>query len=202
MTEEPRPVAARDRWDAKYRGALGRAVKEPDPFVLRALERLGAPAPQATALDLAAGTGRHALELARRGWVCAAWDVSSVGLEILCERSRLRGLQVQSKNVDLLGEPPPAERFDLVVVVDFLDRALWGRLARLVRHRGHVIARTFTKDWPGTRPPEAFRLDRGELVGLPGFETILVEEEGGRAGLLGRRTGDSFPGRSPGSSGA
>lgn len=179
----------RERWDAKYRGRWGRELKPHDPFVARALETLG-PGADRPALDLAAGTGRHALELARRGWRTSAWDVSPVALERLAEFAAASGVTVGTGAFDLL-EPRaafPETKFELVVVVDFLDRPLWTRLHELVRPAGRLILRTFTQDWTGEKPPRRFRLEPGELrAGIEGFESIEHEESGGRAGLIARR---------------
>ena len=181
-------MSDRERWDAKYRGEWGQRVEPPDPFVMRVLDRLGEGAGRA-ALDLACGTGRHALELARRGWRTAAWDVSPVALAVLAERARAGGVLVSSEAFDLLD--PDTEFspvFDLVVVVSFLDRPLWSRLAQLVRPRGLLAVCTYTFEWPAARPPREFRLAPGELArGLEGFETLAAEEAGGRAGLFARR---------------
>jgi SAM-dependent methyltransferase len=199
-------VDDRERWDRKYRGELGRERAEPDPFVLSALERLaalGVPAPGADrALDLASGTGRHALELARRGWRVWAWDVSPVGLEILASRSReaqeaathasgsTSAATIETHAVDVLANPRPdrGEPFDLVVSVLFLDRDLFGRLSELVVPGGHLVFATVTVDHSGDKPPARFRLESGELTrGVPGFETVHAAEARGRAGILARR---------------
>jgi len=175
------------RWDAKYAGRLGRRWADPDAFVLQALAFLGVGAGR-RALDLASGSGRHAIELARRGWKTSAWDVSGVGLGLLVERARQAGLGLQTRRLDLLGMDSPQEHFELVLSCDFLDRPLWRRLARWVRPGGHVLLVTFTQDWPGDKPPAAYRLQRGELAdGLPGFSTELLFERSGRAGILARR---------------
>jgi len=178
----------RERWDAKYRGSEGEKRLAPDPFFLRALESLGGLA-GARAVDLACGTGRHALELARRGAAVEAWDVSPIALEILGRRASEHGLAVTTRALDL--SPPaalPGAPFDLAVAVDFLERALWARLGDLVRPGGHALLTTFTHDWPGAKPPLQYRLAPGELAhGIPGFETLFAEESGGRAGWFGRR---------------
>lgn len=183
----------RERWDSKYaaRGAEVAPVTPVDAFLAAALEQLG-PGAQRTALDLAAGTGRHALELARRDWRVTAWDVSPVGLALLTRRAADAGLDVETRAVDLVDpeRPPPDESFDLVVIVNFLERPLLARVADLVRPGGHLLFVTFTVDRPGAKPPLQFCLERGELArGLPGFETLLTDEHDGRAGLLGRRRG-------------
>jgi SAM-dependent methyltransferase len=185
----------RERWDERHARA---APSAPDAFVLTALERL-APA-QGRALDLAAGTGRHALLLAERGYEVDAWDVSPVGLAILSARAREARLPVRTRAVDLVGAGAPASPpWDLVVVCNYLDRGLLGELARWVRPGGHVLFTTFTVERAGTRPPLERCLRRGELSGgLPGLVTEHGFEEGGRAGILARRPGDAAAGLRPG----
>jgi tellurite methyltransferase len=180
----------RERWDDRYSGARGEQNPPPDPGVLRALAGL---TPGSRALDLAAGTGRHALVLARAGWQTHVWDVSPVGLSILEQRAQAESLVVSSRQVDLVldGMPQDAE-FELVVLVNFLHRPLWSELHQLLVPSGHLILSVPTDDWPGDRPPPRFRVRPGELnAGLPGLETILVQEEGGRALLLAQKAGGS-----------
>lgn len=173
----------RERWDERFAGELGARISAPDSFVVAALSELGDPGGR-SALDLASGTGRHALELAELGYATSAWDVSPVALEILAQRARARKLAVTTRAVDLTLELP-RERFDVVVVVDYLDRGLYARVAELVRPGGHALLATFTDDWPGEHPSPRFRLRRGELGrGAAGMLTLRVDEERGRAGAV------------------
>lgn len=183
-------LSDRERWDAKH-AAAGTGADGPDrpeAFVLRALALVPF-SRGARALDLAAGRGRHALELARRGYEVAAWDVSPVGLAILAERAAETGLEIETRVLDLLTESLPEDmEFDLVLVANFLDRPLYRRLSGLVRPGGHLVLTTFTTDRAGKTPSARHCLAPGELArGLEGFETLLAEEVGGRAGMLGRR---------------
>jgi len=181
-----------ERWDARYRDPRWDATPACDAFVLEDLEALGAGAGR-RALDAAAGTGRHALELAARGWRAVAWDVSPVGLERLAAAARARGLGVERRVVDLTGALPE-ERFDLILVVSYLDRALWPRLVERLAPGGHLLLTTFTED-AAEGPSARHCLRRGELAaGLAGLTTILHAERDGRAGLLGRVAGGSSPG--------
>lgn len=178
----------RERWDRRYADEAAEAGPV-DPFLAAALEQLG-PGAQRSALDLAAGTGRHALELARRDWRVAAWDISPVGLAVLARRAAVAGLAVETRAVDLVDPdlPLPDGSFDLVVIVNFLERSLLARVPALVRPGGHLLFVTFTVDRAGTKPPLEFCLRPGELArGLSGFETLSTDERDGRAGLLGRR---------------
>ena len=71
-------------WDRKYDEGLPSLTK-PDPYFASAYERLvdrSFPT-GGTALDLAAGLGRHALWLAHRGWQVSAVDISEVAMEKL-----------------------------------------------------------------------------------------------------------------------
>jgi SAM-dependent methyltransferase len=180
----------REKWDARYTAEYTRELSPPDDFVLRILARRGVPE-NGVALDLACGAGRHALDLARRGWLVEAWDVSPIALEILRQRAARKRLLVATREMDLAtGTPLDFRRkpFDLVLVVDFLDRNLLESLQRLVKPGGSAIVSTFTVDRPGEHPSLAYCLERGELArGLPGFATEYQEEQGGRANWIGIR---------------
>ncbi len=184
----------REKWDAKYEERYGRELSPPDDFVLRILARLPKPE-HGVALDLAAGSGRHALDLARRGWLVEAWDVSPIALEMLRKRAAKKGLLVATRELDLAAAEPFEYRrkpFDLVVVVNFLERALFAQFQNLVKPGGHLLVSTFTVDREGERPALEHCLERGELArGMPGFTTLFQDELGGRAGLFAKRDADS-----------
>jgi tellurite methyltransferase len=170
----------RERWDERHASARALPIAAADPFVLGVLAKLGG---GKSALDLASGAGRHALLLAERGWRVDAWDVSPVALEILGERAASRGLRIEARAVDLMTEPTPEPRFDLVLCVDFLSRPLFGSLPRLLVRGGSAVVTTFTLDFPEEHPSPRFRLARGELESLPGLVTKLAVEDAGRAGI-------------------
>ena len=175
------------KWDARWKASEATDPGEPDRFVLRALDQLGASEGKRS-VELAAGLGRHAFELARRGYEAEAWDVSPVALEKLGALANAAELAIDTRCVDLTGGRalPSKRAFDLVVVVNFLDRGLLTAIPELLRPGGHLLFTTFTKDWPGEHPRRAeWRLAPGELAaGLAGLSTVLVEEQSGRAGIL------------------
>jgi len=174
-----------ERWDAKYRDAKWEALPPCDPFVLAALAECGDGAGR-RALDAAAGTGRHALELASRGWRTDAWDLSSVGLSRLAGFAEANGLGVATREFDLT-HALPDDTFDLVVVVNYLDRELLPRLGRRLSPGGRLVFTTFTTD-RDSGPSERHCLAGGELAaGIDGLVTQRYEEQGGRAGLVAAR---------------
>src|SRR5258708_19924465 len=77
-------AASASEWNARYCAAAEEAPAEPAEFVRELLPLL----PLGRALDLACGTGRHALLLASRQQPVTAVDSSDVALAILARRAR------------------------------------------------------------------------------------------------------------------
>lgn len=168
------------RWDARYReeGAIARA---PSPFVVSALERWGPRPPEgARALDVAGGSGRHALWLARRGLAVTLVDISSVGLDLARDLAR-PGLALGALALDLEQEPLPAGPWDVIVDFHYLQRELFPVFARELAPGGLLVfAQPTRKNLERhPRPGPAHLLDDGELprliAGL-GLEALLLEE--------------------------
>ncbi|HMR04455.1 MAG TPA: class I SAM-dependent methyltransferase [Polyangiaceae bacterium] len=175
----------RERWDARYAREDPRSARVPDGRVTAAIEALQ-PQPL-TALDLAAGSGRHSLWLATRGIVTEAWDVSPVALDLIMARAQVAGLTIATQVVDLAGGLPTTAPRDLVLMVDYLERGLFPHLCALLQPKGVAVVCTFTDDFKGEHPSQRFRLRVGELRGLPGLRTEHATEHNGRALLVARR---------------
>src|SRR5258708_25369123 len=79
--------SSKSDWDAKHRLAAGAPPAEPASIVRELLPLL----PSGPALDIACGTGRHALLLASRRQQVTAVDSSRVALKILEARARGMG---------------------------------------------------------------------------------------------------------------
>ena len=106
----------RQRWDAKHRDGPA-TVDPPSAFLVEHAHLL----PGGRTLDLAAGSGRNAAFLARRGHAVVAVDVSWQGLA----RVRQREPGITCIQMDL--DAPAFRRgsVDAIVVVSFLDRRLF-----------------------------------------------------------------------------
>jgi SAM-dependent methyltransferase len=138
----------------------------------------------ARVLDLGAGTGRHAVYLARHGARVLAVDVSDVACEVLRDRVLWAGcaesVSVEQGRIDL--DALPAERFDLIVdsyatchilsaeARSELLRALVGRL-----RPGGVL---YTA---GMGADDAFY---APLAGIRGDASVAVDPHNGIAKLL------------------
>lgn len=171
----------RQKWEARYRGIEDHS---PEPaYVLREYAYL-LPT-RGEALDLAAGLGANALFLAKRGLHCTAWDIAANAMEHLAAQANIEGVTIVCEVRDVLAEPPPLQRFDIIVVSRFLDRTLCPAITAALRPGGLLFYQTFTKEKtdPALGPSNpAFLLECNELLRLfPGL-TVRAYQEGGQLG--------------------
>jgi tellurite methyltransferase len=149
-------------WDERYRRGE-HASRGPTPLLRSAVEHLT----PGHALDLACGTGRHAILLAECGWNVTAVDSSRVAIEILQQRAGEAGVTVDSLVADLeLGEfKIEPDAYDLVCVFYYLQRDLFPEIRAGVKNGGMVVAAIHLNDGkPEARPRNpAFLLEPGEL---------------------------------------
>ncbi|TMA69869.1 MAG: class I SAM-dependent methyltransferase [Deltaproteobacteria bacterium] len=164
----------RERWDARWRADAG--ATEPSPFLIALdalLPRAGA------ALDVAGGTGRNAVWLARRGLDVLCADVSPVALALARERAAAAGVALRTIAVDLETEPLPRGPFALIVAIDFLHRPLLAAVPDALAAGGLLVMSqpTRTNLTRNARPSARFLLDDGELPGLVvGLEVVCYVE--------------------------
>jgi SAM-dependent methyltransferase len=163
-------------------------------LVLREYEHLLPPPESRTgeALDLACGLGASSLWLAQRGLRVSAWDLSPVAIARLSSKADELGLPITARVRDVIAEPPPPNRFDLVLVAHFLDRGLCPAIAASLRPGGVLFYQTFSRESVTDRGPAdpGYRLAPNELLGLfPGLIVRAYRDEG-RLGDTARGTRD------------
>ena len=171
-------------WDARHREVPH------EPRACAVLQQHSRHLPQqGQALDLACGRGGNALWLARRGLTVHAWDYSEAGIRYLRAEAAKHRLDIRAEIRDVVRNPPEAERFDLLVVSRFLDRALMPALLAAVRPGGLLYYQTFLVGHPGPEPRNPdFLLRPGELSGYcEDWEVLHALEQDGQAQLVARR---------------
>jgi SAM-dependent methyltransferase len=159
-------------WDERYR--RGEHINyEPAPLLLQAAAGL----PPGQALDVACGTGRNALWLARQGWQVTAVDASAVGVGLAQDRAG--SLAVDWRVADLeRGEFVIApESYDLICVFYYLQRGLFPAVCAGLRPGGLFAGAIHIADGHNDMNP-AFLLQPGELRGFFPAWRILYHEEG------------------------
>jgi tellurite methyltransferase len=121
------------------------------------------------ALDLACGTGRNALYLAAVGFTVDALDISDVAVQRLTAAATERGAEVHARVADLEREAGslPADRYAVVVLINYLQRELFTIIPSVLALGGIVIAETVTRahiDQLGRPFDPRFVLGPGELA--------------------------------------
>ena len=144
----------------------------PSPWVERWAPLIAA---GGSVLDVAAGSGRHALWLAGRGHAVTAIDRDAEALASI-------GDGVETLVADLEGAvwPLPGRRFDAVVVTNYLWRPLWPCLHEALAPGGVLVVETFAAGNESVgrpRNPE-YLLARGELLSLAEGLRIVAYEDG------------------------
>lgn len=149
---------SRRRWESRYSEAHG--IPAPSAFILDHAGMIGH-----RVLDVAGGSGRNALFLARRGCDVHLIDIAYVALHQAVTGARAERLAVAAIQADLEAWPLPAEYYDTVINVRYLQRSLFPALKTTVRPGGLVLFETFLIDQQRIGHPRnpAFLLQPGEL---------------------------------------
>ena len=170
--------AERTNWDRRYaagdylpRTSTARFFDEWLPLVLNA-------GPPGKALDVAAGTGRHALQLAEAGFAVDAVDISRVALEMGERSATERGLSINWICADL-DDYRPQDRYRLITVFRYRNRALWPALAAALDDGGWVLVEHHLRTSAPVDGPQddAFRVAPGELLDAFGSLRVLHYSE-------------------------
>ncbi len=184
-------------WDARYADLVRPWPAEPSSTVTGAVVGL----PPGRALDLATGTGRHALWLTASGWQVTAVDFSAVGVA----QGQARSREVDWVVADIHTWAPEAA-YDLVLVA-YVQLGVEGlqRTGRWLAPGGHLVVvghalRNLTEGVHGPRDPAFLHTEQDLRRGAEGLEVVRLEEvrrpdPGGTAYelLLVARAGDPRP---------
>jgi SAM-dependent methyltransferase len=140
------------------------------------------------ALDVACGSGRHALWLAERGLRTTALDRDADRIAALnAEAARLH-LSLTAEVVDLesgLFQFTP-DTYDVIVVVHYLHRPLFPSLVAALRPGGLLVYETFTRAQAARGRPAnpEFLLEPGELLMRAQPLEVLASREGDYEGRM------------------
>ena len=127
-------------WDARYAAGDQLWNEGPHPEVVALVTTLSRErATPGRAVDLGAGDGRHAIWLARAGWVVTAVDYSAQGIARACGHAREAGVEVDWVVADV-AQWAPSELVDLVLLSYFhLEDDQLARVCRWLTPGGHVL---------------------------------------------------------------
>jgi SAM-dependent methyltransferase len=196
-------MGARERWNERYGdGSLDALPEAPAEWLVAHRDLLPG---GGRALDVACGDGRNALYLAQLGYMVDAIDVSDVAIGALRTAVQERGLAmtIAPRVVDLDREPLPAGPYDVIVMLNYLQRDLFSALAGALAAGGLLLCETFGRahvDELGRSFNEDYLLDDGELLRAFSQLDVIDHHEGvatrsgalrGVGGIVARRRADA-----------
>jgi SAM-dependent methyltransferase len=152
--------------------------RDPSPWVVRFAPLIPS---GARVLDLAAGHGRHALYLAARGAHVLAVDRDRAALASFFGAP---GVETRAVDLETGAWPFAGERFDAIVAVNYLHRALFPHLLAALAADGVVLYETFAAGNAAYGPPANpnFLLTPGELLEFVRSQLTVIAFEQGRVG--------------------
>ena len=172
----------RDKWNAIHT-SRGFHPAQPSRLVTGCAEFLS-PIPRGRrALDVASGTGRHALWLAERfGFEVTIADISEAALAIASEEAGRRGIALTPVCIDLECSSFPEGPWELIVCFHYLQRTLIPRFATYLSPGGvlilvHPTVRNLERH---PKPGRRYLAEEGELMSLALAANleVLSHEEG------------------------
>ena len=132
------------------------------------------------ALDVAMGRGRHAVLLARAGFLTFGVDLAFDAVRGAMAAAAAEGAPIHGWCADLTQHPLPRRRFDVLLVSRYLQRNLFPGLRGAVAPGGIVIYETFTTSQRLLRRPptsDDHLLEPGELRRhFEGFDVLFYDE--------------------------
>lgn len=187
----------RERWNRKYSEDSSAALRPPDPFLELAFAEFVRPLfPNGgRALDLAGGTGRHAIWLARQGWEVTLIDISETGIERARQNAGPLASHIRFVVDDLTrfqaSQTEVEARFDVVMAFFYLERSIFSEMVKAVRSGGFLVYKTYLKSQGRRLKNPAHLLEAGELLRMAeGLRILQYREVDGKAELVAEKVDD------------
>lgn len=135
----------RDKWNQRYvQGTHG--TLPPDSLLIQTFDRYIEPLfPNAgRALDIAGGTGRHAIFLAAKGWQVTLTDIAEEGIANARKNAGKLASRIEFRVEDLTQFDGSSASYDLILVFFFLRREMFGDLVKALKPGGLLIYKGYT----------------------------------------------------------
>jgi tellurite methyltransferase len=170
-----------DRWNERYLTAQQNWQASPRSILTQHQDLLKK---GGLALDVAMGLGANSAFLISHGWRVIGVDISQVAVF----QAKSDFPSIQAVIADLTRFQIPPDRFDLILNLYYLDRALWPVYRRAVKPGGLVIIETLQREMSAVHPdaPPHFLLEPGELRAAFQNWKILHDQEGWAASDHGK----------------
>ena len=103
--------------------------------------------PKGRVLDIAMGTGRNAIYLARMGFEVEGVDISGEAVSVAVESARKAGVTIRAQVADLEKDYHIQEgAYDVIICFHYLQHSLMSQIKNGLRLGGVVVYETYTVD--------------------------------------------------------
>ena len=128
------------KWDKKYQETPRLLEKRDVSIKLKEAIKF---ANTGLALDIACGAGKNSIYLAENNFSVESYDISKVALDSLNEK---RDANIKTFLTDLEGFIPQQNKYDLIVMTNYLDREIIPSLADALTTDGVLFIETYMQD--------------------------------------------------------
>ena len=162
------------KWDKKYQNTP-KLLEERDPSVklMHAVKITKGK----KALDIACGSGKNSIYLAKNGFDVDAMDISEVALQSLNQKAYKN---ITTHLIDLEGFKPTKEHYDLIVKTNYLDRDILPHLALALKKDGILFIETYmnheNNEKANSNPHFLLQKDELKTFFAEGFEILDYDE--------------------------
>jgi tellurite methyltransferase len=187
----------RSKWNQRYfDGTHGTPI--PDPLLIEAFEQYIEPLypTPGCVLDVAGGTGRHAIFLAEKGWKVTLVDIAEAGLANARRNAETLARQIEFQSADLTQFRAAGKSYDLILVFYFVRRPIFTELIDALNPGGLLVYKGYTRGGlqPGGGPSNPdFYFEENELLhSFPELRVLHYRElirDCGTAEFVGRKPG-------------
>jgi tellurite methyltransferase len=125
--------------------------------------------PKGRVFDVAMGSGRNAIYLAKRGFVVEGVDISAEAIKDVLESAKQEGVKISAQVADLEGNYRIKQRaYEVIICFNYLQRSLIPQIKDGLRKGGMVVYETYTVDHAQFRKPKnpAHLLKHNELLDM------------------------------------
>jgi tellurite methyltransferase len=185
----------REKWNKRYLEGTHGGLP-PDALLIDVFDRYLEPLfPNAGyALDVAGGTGRHAIFLAEKGWKVRMTDIAEIGIANARKSAGSLASQIEFRVEDLTLFQGTDDSYDLITVFFFLRREMFPKLVKALNPGGLLVYKGYTRDQAkfggGPTKPEYLFEENELLHSFPGLRVLHYAEllrDCGMAEFVGRK---------------
>ena len=165
---------------------------KPSQFLVKNIELL----PEGLALDVAMGSGRNTIYLAKMGFDVEGVDTSPESVNRALELARKAGVTIKAQVADLESNYHIAkDKYDIIICFNYLQRSLIPQIKDGLRQGGMVIYETFIVDQAQSGKPRnpEYLLKHNELLDMfHNFRCLryregMIEGRGAIAGIIAEK---------------